>query len=96
MVRGTDAPGTLDRRYELITQSRTRRLVWYIVRRHLQFSIEEWEALPWYQQLVYLEGIQEEFYQEDDSEPEREEDVSGNWDALAARGIPIRTVQASE
>ena len=96
MVCGADAPGTLDRRYGLITESHSRRLTWYIVRRQLGFSIEEWEALPWYQQLVYTEGLKEEFYREDDSDREDEEDLSDNWDALVSRGIPVRTVQAPE
>lgn len=32
-----------------------------MIRRHLHFSWDEWEALPWWQQQSYLEGLQEEF-----------------------------------
>lgn len=30
------------------------------MRKHLGFTIGEWEALPWWQQQVYLEGLTEE------------------------------------
>lgn len=63
----------------------------YLVRRHLQFSRKEWDELPWHDQLVYLEGLQEEFY---DSEAQ-EEDLSDDWGSLASLGAKVRTVQAA-
>lgn len=38
-----------------------------MVRRKLQFSVEEWESLPWWQQDVYIEGLLEEFNDDGDS-----------------------------
>lgn len=32
-----------------------------MVRRHLGFTIDEWESLPWWQQRVYVESLAEEF-----------------------------------
>ena len=63
--RAVAEPGIRSRRYELITRSEQQRTLWYLVRRHLGFTRSEWEALPWHDQLVYMEGILEEFYEDD-------------------------------
>jgi hypothetical protein len=62
--------------------------VWYLVRRHLDFGIEEWEALDWITQRVYLEGIREEFYEQD---PNVEIDDSDSWDNLPEGVTVVRT-----
>lgn len=31
-----------------------------MIRRHLGFSVDEWRALPWWQQRLYAEGLAEE------------------------------------
>lgn len=31
-----------------------------MIRRHLGFTIDEWQALPWWQQRLYMEGFAEE------------------------------------
>lgn len=60
-------------------------MLWYLVRRHLNYSIAEWERLSWVDQLVYLEGLQEEFY-----DPNRESDGDDSWDDLAGIGVKVR------
>lgn len=58
----------------------------YLVRRHLGYGPSEWRQLPWWEQLLLLEGLQEEFY-----EPaEEEDDISENPDALRALGAQVR------
>jgi len=64
--------------------------LWYVVRRHLGFSIDEWELLPWWQQMVYAEGLREEFYDEDAS---IQTDDSDDWSNLPA-GVEVTTVIA--
>jgi hypothetical protein len=43
-----------------------------MARRHLGYTIDDWEELNWWQQQVYLEGLGEEFfghqYQPDEQE----------------------------
>lgn len=56
-------------------------MVWYLAKRRLGFSIDEWEALPWWQQMVYLEGLGEEFY--DPEQDEQEQDLTSDWSSLA-------------
>jgi hypothetical protein len=35
-------------------------MVYYLARRHLSMGPPEWDALPWWQQKVYLEGFVDE------------------------------------
>lgn len=60
-----------------------------MARRHLQYGIDEWEALPWWQQQVHLEGMQEEFF-EDDSYIDNEFD--DELEAAASFGVTVRNV----
>jgi hypothetical protein len=62
VAEGAVQPGSRRRRYEAITESRTRRLILYHARRHLHYSVDEWEGLPWWQQQLYEDGLFEEFY----------------------------------
>lgn len=61
----------------------------YVVRRHLGFSRAEWEALPWHDQLMYLEGLQDEFY-----DPEQEEEDATTTEAVVRLGAQVRQVEA--
>jgi hypothetical protein len=62
-----------------------------LVRRHLGYSVEEWEALPWHQQLVYLEGLAEEFYDPDRNvEDEDDEALTG----VESEGIRVQRITA--
>lgn len=67
-------------------------MLWYVVRRHLHLSIDEWEALPWYQQLVYLEGIEQEFY-DPDYDGEYVDD-SENLTDVMSRGVTVKQIEA--
>lgn len=35
-------------------------MTYYLVRRHLGYSPREWDQLAWWQQQLYLEGLEEE------------------------------------
>lgn len=63
--------------------------MWYLVRRHLGFTIDEWEKLSWVAQRVYLNGIREEFYDEENG---IDTDDSDDWGTLA--GANVRQVTA--
>jgi hypothetical protein len=67
-------------------------MLWYIVRRHLDFTIDEWEALPWQHQMVYMEGIEQEFY-DPDHDGEYVDDSESLTD-VATRGITVLQVEA--
>lgn len=60
----------------------------YLIRRHLHFSRAEWESLPWHDQIMYLEGLQDEFY-----EHQEEEDLSDS-DSLTSLGAQVRKIEA--
>jgi hypothetical protein len=87
-----DGPGIRGRRYEVLTESEQQRKVWYLVRRHLGLSVEQWEALPWHVQLVYLEGLATEFYDPDhDTE---DYDDTETLSGVEAEGIQVRRITA--
>lgn len=69
-------------------------MVWYLVRRHLGFEIEQWEALPWHEQLVYLEGLEQEFYDPGDEEIGDEVDDTEDLSRVSAIGFQVRQVEA--
>jgi hypothetical protein len=54
------APGRLEARYERLAGTEAQRTTLYVVRRRLNFTIDEWRALPWWQRRVYIEGLQDE------------------------------------
>lgn len=64
--------------------------MWYLVRRHLGFKIDEWEALDWISQRVYLDGLREEFYEDN---PDVEVDDNDSWDTLP-EGLNVVRVPA--
>jgi len=54
-------PGSRWRRYyEAATSLGQTRLVYYLARRFLRLSPEEWDGLPWYERYVYLDGFTQE------------------------------------
>lgn len=56
-----------------------------MVRRHLGFSVDEWDALPWWQQRLYIEELDAELSGgEDQGAVEQSSD-----DALLAAGFKI-------
>jgi hypothetical protein len=58
---GTGKPQRWDQhRYEALAGSREERLTYYLVRRYLHFSIDEWDRLPWWQTKLYIERLSEE------------------------------------
>lgn len=48
-------PGSLQARYDRLTRGRQTEL--YIARLKLGFTIDEWQALPWWHRRVYIEGL---------------------------------------
>lgn len=62
--------------------------MWYLARRHLGYSIDEWEELPWWQQRVYMAGLREEFY---NPEHDVETDDDDDWSTLP-EGADVRIV----
>lgn len=63
--------------------------MWYLVRRHLGFEIDEWESLDWIKQRVYLQGLREEFYDEDSSV---DSDDSDDWDTGLPPGVEVKRI----
>lgn len=62
-------------------------MIWYLARRKLGLSPDEWDDLPWHHQRVYMEGFeQEELIQYQNNSPAGAQDgASGDalWDALS-------------
>lgn len=54
------------------------------MRRHLGFTVAEVDAMPWWQHRMYMDGITEEF---SDEESGGEVDVG---DGLAGLGVTVR------
>ena len=58
-----DEPGSRSRRWESAgdtAAARSRRVILYSVRRYLNFTEEEWDALSWDRQRAYLDGLSED------------------------------------
>ena len=51
-------PGRLEARYERLAGAEAKRRELYIVRRRLRFTVDEWQALPWWQKRLYIEGLE--------------------------------------
>jgi hypothetical protein len=67
--RAADEPGILDRRYEYFTLDEDRRSTLYLVRKHLYYSADEWQALPWWQQKMYIDQLAMDLAAERGEEP---------------------------
>ena len=50
-------PPATDARYEALTGGRSNRIVLYLAKRRLGYNPDEWEALPWHWQRLYVEGF---------------------------------------
>lgn len=63
-----------------------------MVKRHLGIDVEQWDRLPWHHQLMYVEGLMEEFGAEQNETPApqvptRVLDLDEDDTALAQFGI---------
>lgn len=47
-------------RYDHLTGGVAERQMHYLARRYLKFRWDEWDALPWWQQRAYVEGLHRE------------------------------------
>ena len=65
---GDHGPKRQERRYGSLETERRR--FYYAFRRHLHYTPEQVDALPWWQVRMFLEGLNEEF--RDPDEPETE------------------------
>lgn len=54
---GAVLPGRVAARYEALTGGPEGRRTYYLVRKHLGFTATEWDALPWWQQRMYVEEL---------------------------------------
>jgi hypothetical protein len=60
------------------------------VRKHLYFSVDEWVALPWWQQRLYTDLLNEQLALDAGEEPEPDPDqIATAPDALASLGFKI-------
>ncbi len=50
----------MEARYRRLAGDDARRAELYWARRILGFTIDEWQALPWWQRRVYVEGAEDE------------------------------------
>lgn len=55
--RRAGQPGRLQARYEQVAGGPEQRRTYFLVRKHLGFSIAEWDRLPWWHQQVYIEEL---------------------------------------
>jgi hypothetical protein len=86
-VRELLKPYATDLRYEELTGGLERRQVHYLLKRRLGYEPEEVEAMPWYRERMWLEGVMWEAtgFKEDQS-------TAHDLDDLAAMGITVRKV----
>lgn len=79
----------IDARYEQLSGGAVNRIVLYLARRRLGITPTEWNALPWYEQRMYIEGfIEEGFLKRADDEDVEEGDP--NVDPVTASDAELR------
>lgn len=73
---GDYRPKRQGRRYRALSLDYRR--LYYLVRRYLYFTPAEWDALPWWAQKVYIEGLKEELTDHTRADPsEAPDDFAG-------------------
>lgn len=53
-------PGSRLARYDALTGGSAGARTLYVVRRELGYGVDEWQALPWWQQQLYIDGLNAE------------------------------------
>lgn len=62
----------------------------FLIRKHLYFSVDEWVRLPWWQQRMYVDQLNEQIALDNGEEPEPDpSEVASSFDALAGLGFNI-------
>lgn len=69
--------------------------MYYLARRKLNFTPQEWDALPWHYRRMYEEGLEEEFTEEGASDNGPEVDGIEHDDAFdkAMAGAKVRRAE---
>jgi hypothetical protein len=81
---------TIDARYERLSGGPGKRAVLYVARRKLGLSPDEWEALPWWTQRLYIDGLLNEGMLEMGEQPENDPDpVSASDAELRGLGLTV-------
>jgi len=60
MAHGAVPPGTAGSRYEALSGGADRRSVLYLARRYFNLSPAEWDATPWWESHLLIEGLQDQ------------------------------------
>lgn len=67
------------------------------MRKHLYFSVDEWVRLPWWQQRMYTDQLNEQIALDNGEEPDPEPDqIAAEPDALAGLGFNVQDPSASQ
>jgi hypothetical protein len=60
------SPKSLDERYEALAGDEDERVTRYLFRRHLGVGATEYDAMPWWERRLYIEGLVREFPSEEE------------------------------
>jgi len=87
-ARRAGKPSEAGPRYEFLSGGRLAARVHYVARRHLSMSHEQWDDLPWWQQIDYLIGLETDglitLNEQDETDP------------VVELGMTVRTVHLPE
>lgn len=93
-LSGAFRPGSFERRYAALTENT--RNTYYALRRHLGYTPEEVDSMPWWELRMWVECLEEEFTLENDSDGESPEDGQAKptivTDSLSKLGIVAHEV----
>jgi hypothetical protein len=72
VAAGAVQPGKIDARYELTTGGEDQRRLYYAVLKIFGLVRQEWDALPWHDQRMYIEQLNKdpEYNEEGDGQPD--------------------------
>lgn len=88
MAHGGARPKRLEERYEDVAGPFPARQTHYLARRHLGFLPAEFDALPWHERRMFIEGLIFEFT---DEEPDEWIDGDDSEQLTSAFGVTVRT-----
>lgn len=83
MASGAVRPGKIDARYEQLTGGEDQRRLYYTVLKLFRITRQEWDALPWHDQRMYVEQLNKDpEYNDDESSDSVDTVEMTSWDQI--------------
>lgn len=85
-------PGIVSVRYEELAGASAQRVEWFRALLHFGKTVDEWEALPWWQPQMYMEELSRYLRMKAGEETPQDTPVDGDIADLSDLGVKLETV----